>query len=149
MSESGLELVFWHWLVLGLVFGIIEVLAPGTFFLWLGVSAALVGLLVLAVPAMGWEHQVLWFGVLSVTSVVLSRRYLKRRPIETDNPLLNRRGLQYVGRTFTLEEPIVNGQGKIRVDDSIWKIEGPDCDAGSKVEVSGVDGVILQVKTVG
>lgn len=146
MVEFEFEPVFWHWLVLGLVLGIVELLAPGTFFLWLGVSAGLVGLLILVFPKIGWEYQVLWFSVLAVISVVLSRRYLKSRPIESDHPLLNRRGQQYVGRVFTLEEPIVNGQGKIRVDDSTWKIKGPDCDAGSKVEVAGVDGVILQVR---
>jgi hypothetical protein len=51
-----------------------------------------------------------------------------------------------VGRDFTLDTPIVNGQGKIRVDDSTWKIRGKDCGAGSLVTVVGVDGVVLQVE---
>ena len=68
-------------------------------------------------------------------------------PTETDLPTLNRRGEQYVGRHFTLEEAIVNGQGKIRVDDSTWKIEGPeDLPAGSQVQVIAVAGTVLKVE---
>ena len=69
-----------------------------------------------------------------------------RHPTETDQPRLNRRGEQYIGRTFTLDEPIVNGLGKIRVDDSTWKIEGGDCAAGTRITVVGVDGVVLKVE---
>jgi membrane protein implicated in regulation of membrane protease activity len=76
---------------------------------------------------------------------LLSRLYFAHHPIETDQPRLNRRGEQYVGRVFTLREPIVNGQGKIRVDDSTWKIQGVDCPSGTKVRVTGVNGVVLQV----
>ena len=66
-------------------------------------------------------------------------------PIETDRPLLNQRGAQYVGRQFHLDEPIVNGHGKIKVDDSIWKVHGPDCPEGARVTVTGVDGTVLVV----
>jgi membrane protein implicated in regulation of membrane protease activity len=59
---------------------------------------------------------------------------------------LNRRAEQYVGRVFTLSEPIVNGTGKIRVDDSSWKVSGADCDANTKVKVISVDGTVLKVE---
>ena len=79
-------------------------------------------------------------------SIVVWRSYFRKHPVTTDQPALNRRGEQYVGRTFTLEEPIVNGNGKIKVDDTTWKIIGADCLSGSKVKVVGVDGVILKVE---
>jgi membrane protein implicated in regulation of membrane protease activity len=139
---EGLE--FWHWLVLGVVLAIIEVFAPGAFFLWLGISAAIVGALLWLIPGLSWEIQVLIFAILSVASVVVARRYLTAHPLKTDLPNLNRRGQQYVGRTFTLEEPVVNGQGKIQVDDSTWKITCDDCEAGTRVVISGVDGVVLR-----
>ncbi|MCP5152121.1 MAG: NfeD family protein [Ectothiorhodospiraceae bacterium] len=144
MSEYSPE--FWHWFVLATVFGIIEVLAPGTFFLWLGISAGLVGVLAWLVPTLDWRVQTLIFTVLAVVAVAISRRYLRSRPIQSDRPLLNLRGHQYVGRTFTLDEPIVNGRGRIKVDDSIWRVEGDDCPAGRRVRVNGVDGVILRVE---
>jgi len=81
-----------------------------------------------------------------LVSVAIGRWLIKRYPIRTDEPRLNRRGEQYIGRVFTLEEPIVNRHGKIRVDDSTWKIEGDDCRPGTNVRVVGVDGVVLKVE---
>ena len=78
----------------------------------------------------------------------MGRGYIKKKPFESDKPNLNRRGAQYVGRTFTLSEPITNGFGKIRVDDSTWKVEGSDSPAGAQIRVVGVDGVVLKVERV-
>ena len=139
---------FWHWWILGVLLLVLEVFAPGSFFLWMGVAAGAVGLILLLVPQMGWEFQVLIFAMLSVGSIVIWRNYMRKHPADTDQPSLNRRGEQYVGRTFTLDEAIVNGNGKIRVDDSTWKIEGEDCPAGVRVKVTGVDGVVLRVSKV-
>ncbi len=149
MDESlfGL-LTYWHWWVLGVVFIILEIFSPGVFFMWLGIAAGVVGLLLLAIPGMSWEWQVLAFAAVSVGSIWLGRSYLMRNPIETDQPLLNRRGEQYVGRVFTLDADMVNGAGKIRVDDTTWKVNGPDCTAGHKVRVTGVNGMVLLVECV-
>ncbi len=145
-------LVFWHWLVIAGVFLVLEVLSMSFFFLWLGVSAGLVGGILLALPDTGWHMQfVLWAG-LSVLGVIAGRVYKKRNPNsqETDEPALNRRGQQYVGRVFTLIEPVVNGFGKVKVDDSTWKIEcgQNDIAAGQKVRVIRVDGTVLQAEVV-
>ncbi|MEW8068479.1 MAG: NfeD family protein, partial [Candidatus Thiodiazotropha endolucinida] len=124
---------------------ILEVFSPGAFLLWLGLAAGTVGLLLLLIPDITWQIQILLFALLSVTIIVLVRAFLQRRPIETDQPHLNRRGEQYLDRTFTLQEPIVNGEGKIHVDDTTWKITGEDCPAGTRIRISGVQGVVLQV----
>ncbi len=137
---------FWHWLVLGVALATVELFAPGAYFLGMGVAALLVGLVVWAAPGLGWAGQILCFALVSIVSIVVLRRVLRSRPIESEQPLLNRRGHQYVGRDFTLDEPIVNRRGKIRVDDSTWKISGQDCPAGSLVTVTDVDGVVLQVE---
>lgn len=138
----------WHWWILAIALLVLEVFAPGTFFLWMGISAAVVGAMLLVAPDMGWEYQVFIFAILSVGSIVVWRQYFKKHPVQTDQPALNRRGEQYVGRTFTLTEAIENGSGKIRVDDTTWKIVGEDCDINSKVKVTGVDGVILKVEVL-
>lgn len=142
------QMVFWHWWILAVLLAIIEVFAPGAIFIWLGASAGVVGFVMLALPETSWKIQLLIWSVLSVASVVGWRLYLKRNPTETDRPTLNRRGEQYVGRQFTLAEPVVNGWGKIQVDDSTWKIEcDNDLPAGAKVEVTDVEGTVLRVKT--
>jgi inner membrane protein len=139
---------FWHWLILGLALAVIEVLAPGTFFLWLGIAAGVTGLAVLAIPGIPWQLQLILFGVLSIVAVVAGRIWLRRHPMDTDDATLNRRGEQYVGRIFTVEQPIVNGRGTVRVGDSPWLADGPDLPAGSRVKVTGVAGTVLKVEKV-
>lgn len=145
MAELAFDPSYWHWIVLGVVFITLEVFAPGAFFLGMGVSAVLVGGGLFAIPAMGWELQVFLFAVLSVVSIFVTRRWVRHTPIESDQPLLNQRGAQYVGRHFNLSEAIVNGQGKIKVDDSIWKVSGDDLPEGSRVRVTGIDGTVLSI----
>jgi membrane protein implicated in regulation of membrane protease activity len=144
----NLELVFWHWWAFGALLLIVELLAPGMFFLWMAAAAAVTGLLLLSFPSLDMEYQLIMFSLLSISSIAAFRKLLIRHPIKTDRPLLNRRSEQYIGRVFTLEHPIVNGRGKIRVDDSTWKIEGEDCDTGVKVKVVAADGVVLRVEIV-
>ena len=137
---------FWHWWVLAVVLIVLEVLSPAAFFLWIGAAAGAVGVLFYVFPEMPWELQITAFAVFSVVAVMVGRRLFRPGAEPSDQPALNRRGQQYVGRTFNLDLPIENGQGKIRVDDSTWKIRGPDCAAGTHVRVTGVDGVVLLVE---
>nr|WP_304956652.1 NfeD family protein [endosymbiont of Lamellibrachia barhami] len=97
---------------------------------------------------MEWEYQLLAFAAFSIINILIARAILQRRPIKTDQPNLNRRGAQYTGRVFTLDHPIINGEGKIHVDDSTWKIRGADCPAGTQVKVVGDEGVVLRVESV-
>jgi membrane protein implicated in regulation of membrane protease activity len=139
---------YWHWWILAGILLIIEISAPSFFFLWLAIAAAITGFVMLAIPDFGWEYQLLTFSGIAVVSITLFRRYQRANPVVTDQPTLNRRGEQYIGRTFTLTEPIINNIGVIRVDDSTWRINGDDLPAGSTIKVVGAKGVILQVEAV-
>ena len=142
------QLDYWHWWVIGIILIILELFAPGAFFLWMGIAAGLVGLILVLIPEMTWQYQFIVFAVVSVVSIVVWRNYLKKHPTETDRPTLNMRGEQYVDRIFTLTEPVINGVGEIKVDDTMWKIEGTDCDTGTKVRVIKTDGAVLKVEVV-
>jgi inner membrane protein len=138
---------FWHWWILAAIFAGIEILAPGVFFIWLGAAAALTGLIALVIPGMGWEIEALIFAVLAVLSVVGWRNYIKKANAKDDPAaMLNRRGDQMIGRTAVLSEPIQNGRGKARIDDTVWRVEGADLPAGSAIKVTGVDGAVLKVE---
>jgi membrane protein implicated in regulation of membrane protease activity len=139
---------YWHWWILAGILLIFEISAPSFFFLWLAIAAAVTGFVLLAMPDLGWEYQLLTFSGLAIISIAAFRRYQRSSPTVTDQPTLSRRGEQYVGRTFTLTEPIINNNGVIRVDDSTWRINGTDLPAGSTIRVVGVKGAILQVKAV-
>lgn len=136
-----------HWLIAGVVLFILEVFAPGAFFIWLGVAAAVVGA-VLAVLPISWQVQWLLFCVLSIGTIVGWRAYKNRYPDEDPYPNLNQRGQSLIGRRFTLSEAIVDERGKVNVDDSIWKVRGPDLPAGTAVVVREVEGTLLVVEAV-
>ena len=146
MSEYFSTLLFWHWWLLGLVLVVVEMVAPGFFLLWIGLAAGVTGLILFIAPGLGWEVQFVLFGVLALASVTGARYYVRRNPIGTDDATLNRRGSQYIGHTFNLDEAIVNGVGKVKVGDGWWRAQGPDLPAGERVKVIGVDGNMLKVE---
>lgn len=139
---------FWHWWLAAVVFMGFEMVATAYFFLWLGASSAIIGGLLLLSPDMSWEVQWAIWAIISVVGATGTHLYKKKKsPKQPVDHSLNQRGSHYVGRVFTLEDAIVNGQGKIKVDDSIWKIEAKnDFDAGTKVKVTGLDGTVLLVE---
>jgi len=131
------ELGPWSWWILGLVFLGLEILIPGVFLLWIGLAAIVVG--AVSIPLWGsafwgWQLQFLVFAVLAVALAVLGRR-LSGSNAESDQPMLNRRVEGLVGRTATLEEPLCDGKGRIRLDDTTWIVQGPDLPAGTKVRI--------------
>ena len=140
------QIEFWHWWIAGLVLVGIEVFMPGTFFLWMGVAAGAVGLALLFWPGLSLDFQLLTFALVSLGTVAAWRIYLRRNPPQSDAPALNRRGSQYLGRVFVLSEAIANGDGKIKVDDTTWKVTGPDLPKGARVRVTAVEGTALAVE---
>lgn len=137
---------YWTWWIIAAVLLVLELLVPGVFFLWLGLAAAAVGLIAVLL-ILPWQAEVAIFGGIAVALIVVARPWLEKRNIEeTDQPNLNRRLLNYVGRDYVLERPIENGQGRLRIDDTLWMVEGPDLPAGSWVTVTGVDGQRLKVE---
>jgi membrane protein implicated in regulation of membrane protease activity len=148
----GFDISFWHWWVLAIILFILEMMIPGAFFLWIGFGASVVGIIgaiaVVFQKSLGLEMQLLLFSIFSVLSVLLGRRVLKRHPVQTTHSTLNRRGEQYIGRTLNISAPIENGRGHVRLDDTLWTVQGPDCPANTQVRITGVEGSLLIVEVV-
>lgn len=142
------HLNYWQWWLLGLLFVVLEVFAPGAFFLWMGIASGVVGFILLLAPSLGWQYQFIVFSIFFIVGIATWRLYLLKHSTQTGRPSLSHRGEQYVGRCFILEYPIVDGIGKIQVGDSCWKIRGEDCEAGCRIRVTSVDGAILWVEKV-
>ncbi|MEQ8482550.1 MAG: NfeD family protein [Hoeflea sp.] len=131
------ELGPWTWCILGLAFLGLEILVPGVFLLWIGLAALALGAVSLMLWDMdiwGWQIQLLVFAFLSVIFAIVGRR-VSSAAGESDQPMLNRRTEGLVGRTATLEEPIADGQGRIRLDDTTWIVRGPELPAGARVRI--------------
>lgn len=149
ISRVILELGPWAWMVLGFVLLAAEIVVPGIFLLWIGLAAIATGLLSLllwSAPFWVWQVQWLVFLALALVSAYAGKRIMTARADESDQPLLNRREAQLVGRTATLSEPIREGYGRIRIDDTMWRVHGPDAPVGARVRVVAVDNSILVVE---
>lgn len=137
---------YWAWFVLGVVLIIMEMVAPGVVFLWLGLAAIATGVVVTVATNLSWDVQLIFFAVLSAISIVAGRRFVAKRMTTNDHPGLNARGSTYIGRAYVLTEPIRNGTGTLLIDDTIWTISGPDVPAGAKVRVTAIEGTALKVE---
>lgn len=135
----------WNWLIIGAFFLALELLAPGAFMLWIGLAALAVGLVSFVID-WSWQLQLVTFSVLTLALVPVWRHFAKKVERPTDSPLLNRRAEGYVGRVFTLDQPIVDGVGRVRIDDTIWRVSGPDSAAGSRVRIVRAEGANLFVE---
>ncbi len=145
------QLSYWHWWILAAALLMLEFLAIGTFgsfFLWPAIAAVTIGFLTLLFPMLSVEYQILILAMVSIISVVIGRVYLGKHPLSTDEPFLNLRGAELIGRTYYVNDAIVNGIGRINVDDGSWRVEGPDCSVGTLVKVIGAGSVRLKVKPV-
>lgn len=138
----------WLWFVVAVVLMVLETIVPGIHFLWFGVAAGVVGLLALVAP-IAWQWQVILFTLFSAVTVLWVRRSTDPDVAKTDEPVLNVRGAQYIGRAVTVENAIQNGRGRVRVGDTIWPAEGEDAPKGASVTVTGVNGTVLVVSTAG
>lgn len=136
----------WSWVVFGLVLIGGEMLAPGVFLIWLGLAALLTGLVVGA-AGLGWQAAALVFAAFAILSVLAGRLMTRRRGEEPDAATgLNDRARHLIGRVFTLETTMMGGEGRIRVDDSSWRVLGPELLAGTQVRVIRVEGATLVVE---
>lgn len=132
----------WIWILAGLALAGLELAAPGIFLIWLGLAALATGL-VAALVTLPWQGQVLLFAGLAVAAVLLAGR-LGRGHV----PTLNRADRGLVGREGPLAEAIRDGAGRIRFDDTLWRVSGPDLPAGTRVRVTGIAGTVLTVTGV-
>ncbi len=139
---------YWYWAVLGAVLGVIEVAVPAMVCIWLAAAALGVAAISWRYPGLSWEHQALIFAALAIASVALGRTAFARTRSSESETHLNRRAESYIGRMFTLDGAIVDGRGRLKVDDSVWLVAGPDLPAGTRVRVTGAENTVLRVEPI-
>lgn len=144
-----ISIEFWHWLVIGVAFLALEVLAPGAILMWFGFGGIITGIVLWLIPTMPVEMQILIFSIFSVVSIFVWRKYMKKGDEEeSDTPDLNNRLNTYIGKQTVLKEAIQGGVGLAKVGDSAWKVMGDDMPAGTRVKIVAVEGVFFRVEAV-
>ena len=137
----------WVWLMLGLLLAALEMLVPGVYLIWLAAAALITGTLTFAFD-LSLPLQVVDFVFLSLIAAFSAKRFLGERPIESSDPLMNRRGARMVGETALVVTAIEHGSGRVKVGDSEWIARGADVPAGERVRITGTDGSSLLVEPV-
>lgn len=137
----------WMWLLGAIFLGIAELIVPGVFLIWLAAAAAATGLLTLAF-GIDLPFQFAVFALLAIGAVWSGRRWYVNNPMPSADPLLNDRAARLTGRTVVVTQAIENGEGRVKVGDSVWSCRGPDCAEGSRVRIAGADGSCLRVEPV-
>lgn len=135
------------WWLLGLLLIASEMLVPGYFLLWIGLAAGVMGMLTWLIPGMDFIAQTVVFAILAISICTFYWKVIRPRAEKRDDqPLLNHRSAQLIGQTFQVSNAIVNGRGKVRINDSVWLAEGADAAVGESVVVVAVNGTTLSVR---
>ncbi|WP_261833735.1 NfeD family protein [Vibrio ishigakensis] len=147
MIELLSQINHWHWLAFGLVLLCVELLGTAGYFLWLGLSALIVGALLSVLP-LGWQMQWMSFASFSLVTTWLWWRYQSKRDNKAhQDSTLNQRSKQLVGETTVLENDFVEGRGRIKLGDTSWSARSDtEISAGTRIEVYKVDGIVLHIR---
>lgn len=142
------KLVFWYWFSFGIFLLVLELLGATGFFLWIGIASLLTGAIVWLLPNLVWYAQVTIFALLAVLHTAYWWRFTKNySPKTKDHPKLNQRGQQYIGKECIMLEPIQNGEGKVRLGDTVWTVTADhDIPKNKKVRVIDANGTVLKVE---
>jgi membrane protein implicated in regulation of membrane protease activity len=113
---------------------------------WAGIGLGLVGGWQLSQgdPAGWW--MLLAGAALLIADVLIDFVWAHPTVSRSDQPELNRRAVQLVGRVLIVEEAIEGGRGKVRVGDTLWPAEGPDTPVGAEVRVTAARATVLLVE---
>ncbi|GAB4127574.1 MAG: NfeD family protein [Rhodothalassiaceae bacterium] len=135
----------WMWFIIALILLFLELLAPGVVFLWIAIAAGATGIATLELQVLTPELQTILFAALSLLATWAGRRWF--RPKANEGPAaVNRGAAAHVGRRVVVTSAIRNGEGRVKLGDSVWKAFGPEADEGEAVEITGVEGTAFHVR---
>ena len=143
--KCSLRLGTWNWLIFGFILMALELLAPGVFLFWLGLAALLVGLLSFAINP-SWQTQLLMFAVFAVAAVPRGGASRAALPAAA-SAIRSSTGApkRWSAGSSRWRSRSSTASGTVRIDDTIWRVAGPDAPAGSRVKVVQADGASLTV----
>lgn len=128
----------WWWLIIAVILGVLEIVIPGVFLIWLAAAAAITGLVALFV-GVPLAAQFLIFAVLALLATYVGRRWYLANPVASSDPLLNDRAARLVGEVVTVAVAIAGGEGRVRVGDGEWPARGADAPVGARVRIAAVE----------
>lgn len=142
------------WAVVGVALVVLEILAPGFFFVWFAAGALLTAgavALLGGMPPVGQAALFTSLSALLVAGALVWRRRLRTGGggadgREDEAAGINDRAAQRLGVVARLDEPVSGGRGRLFIGDTLWQVAGPDLPAGTLVRVTGYRGAVLTVE---
>lgn len=134
-----------HWLVLGLILLIAEMVTGTTYLLWPSVAAFLTALVSL-IGVTNWIADMAIFALLVIALTYFGRPMVQRWREEGAASGLNERSLTLIGTRGEITV-FANGAGSVKVADTVWRAVSDEAlTPGEAVVVDSVDGATLKVK---
>jgi len=144
-----MELLWWHWVVLGVVLTLLELAVPAFFLVWFGVGAIIVGIVVLIFPQLAFAWQVLVWIACSVAFIWLWFKVFKPGAYKTRAGMSKGAVIGEIGLVIRDIRPFEKGQIRFQkpvLGDEVWEsIADEEIKAGERVKVLEVEGNILKV----
>lgn len=141
MFSFCMNMTAWQWMCAGIGFLSFELMFPGIFMLWFGISGLVTAALVYIFGFSGALAIALFLGI-GIAISFYSYKYQKKQAKFLVNNVKN----MMIGKILTLQDPLKNGHGRAKIGDSHWTLTGPDLPAGSKVKVVEVSGNSLVIE---
>jgi membrane protein implicated in regulation of membrane protease activity len=143
----SINLIWWHWIVLGLILVVSEIFVPLFIVLWFGLAAIIVGLVDLVFATSFMTELFLWI-VLSVVFLALWFMFFKEKTISKSGQsdfTLGTKGI-------VIQEIKNHEKGKVRFDapvlgSSEWfAVSDEAIEVGASIHIVDVKGQLLKVK---
>jgi membrane protein implicated in regulation of membrane protease activity len=144
-----MQFLWWHWIVLGIVVVLLELVVPAFFLVWFGLGALIVGVVLFAVPGLSFAWQVLIWIVCSLAFIWLWFKVFKPGFYKTRAGMSKGAVIGEIGLVIRDIRPFEKGQIRFQkpvLGDEVWEsIADEEIKAGERVKVLDVEGNILKV----
>jgi membrane protein implicated in regulation of membrane protease activity len=144
-----MQLLWWHWMVLGFVLVVAELAIPSFFLIWFGVGALIVGIVLVALPGLPFAWQILVWLACSVAFVVLWFKIFRPGFHKTRSGTAKGAAIGEVGLVTRDIRPQVTGQVRFQkplLGADLWdSMADEEIRVGERVRVLDVEGNTLKV----
>ncbi len=143
---GGFLLEQWHWWTITLLACTFAFYFANSKPAWVAIASTVVGGILWYEPRFSMMYQLgVFFAIASVgtvlTTLIVGRYKGDSVAVEDEAPKRVLRVERLIGHVITLDTAIINGNGVLEMQGAMLRLRGADCEAGSKVRVTGIDGI--------
>ncbi len=144
-----MEILYWHWVVLGIGLVLLELIIPSFTALWFGLGAIAVGLMLLLDPTLSLTFQMIFWASVSGGLTLAWFKYFKPSPKHAGDITLE----DVEGEIgLVIAKPSEHRSGKVRFSTPLLGVDEWDFDTqdvvetGDQVQVINVKDQVLEMK---